>query len=83
MSIRAIFDRLAIMKEIAERGNFPPAVAVSLQNWSDLDEASTWAEARWKEAQRKYRRKVDAVGYQAHFEFEHDDDQIEFLLRYG
>ena len=76
-------DNIPYVKRIRDRDNFTAVSTIPLRYWHQLDVASSWAESRWEEANRRYRRLVDVEGRSATFEFETDEDTAEFLFKFG
>lgn len=83
MSVGRLFTRNPVWVALTAKITFVAVASIRLRVWGRLEEASCWAEQRWQVHGRKYRRTVDAAKQVAHFEFEHNEETIEFLMRFG
>ena len=83
MTLARMLSALPVVQRLAAKTTFVGISPVKLRKWSRLDEASAWAENRWNESRQKYRRDVDPTLQTASFEFEHIEEAIEFLMRFG
>ena len=83
MTPRAIMEANPAFQAMKERDAFTASLAVTLQNWQQLDAASWWCEELWREHHLHYRRRVWADQSRAVFEFRDDYHAVEFLMRFG
>lgn len=83
VKITSLIANLPSVKSLRDRQAFKAVSSIPLRDWYQLKEASSWSEARWNDFGRKYRKRTDADEQRAWFEFESDEDAVEFLLRFG
>lgn len=83
MNISKMFAESPTVRKLREKQDFVGKGQIALGDWTRLEEASAWSEGRWERHKQKYRRHVRVEQETADFEFEHDDETVEFRLKFG